>query len=482
MSTSTSTPASVAPAVAAVATFPALKAPKMGGVIDDKTAAAIAWTGGQPKVDWSELIDSHTDMLTPNCLRSGLGSEKVKGYNLRVAAPLKLFKVGDDTYDFNAYIKVMLAHLRETGMDTIMHVVSQTDPTMMVNVVKNYEQVTLGHVETESAKNASLFDSFDKENDRTARKYLELSIDSNLHQELSLRQQDSDGAATTWMRILHLVCDGSVERFNRQKTELKALTPLSEPGESIALYSSKVRKICKSLEQANQFEWMLILWIVKALCACSVESFRTIWHPKRMALDAHLQACSFMTPALANTFMMNAGYHYTQVLQLAELSYRSLFENGDWPPANSVKDPQQAPGAFFAGMDQTSFNALVQSQVANHLKGTSVNINEKIVCYSCNGTGHTKNQCPNNRTKTNSEGTPHWRSVPPKSGEPTTKTVGTNTFNFCTKCKGGKGFWTSTHETNTHTGGAARTTTTANSPEPQANLATTGDGLGIYQF
>ena len=472
-----------------VAIVPALtNRPKMGGVLDDNTVDATAWTGGQPKVDWSGLaldaVGRKPSQFAPNCARPSKSSEKSKAHNLRITALSTPFKIGNDNYSLEAFSADVLYHLQDTGMDTIMFVPSESDPTKMVNVVEDYEQVTLEHVAFETGKCALLsHDAFDTENDRVARKFLELSIEPSLFQDLRIRQLKTDSAATTWMRILSLSCDGSVERYNRQKAELKALTPLTEPGESISLYASKARKLCKGLEQAKQFEWMLILSIVKALCTCSVESFRALWYHKRDALDTHLLKSSFMTTTAANKFMTDLGYHYTQVLQEAEQSYRRRVENGDCPPANSVKDTQQAPGAFFAGMDEAAFNALVQTKVDQGIKAASGK-DSKIVCYTCNGIGHTKNECPNNKTNKNPDpdGPGHWRSIPPKAGEPSTKTVNGRILHFCTKCKGGKGFWTGTHETSTHGAKADTPAPAATIIAPQANLAGMDDGLGIHQF
>ena len=456
----------------------------MGGITDENTVDATIWTGGQPKVDWSGLEGRvrKPSQFAPNCARPSKSSEKSKAHNLRITPLTTLFRVGNDDYSLDSFSADVLYHLQDTGMDTIMFVPSESDPNKMVNVVEDYEQVTLDHVEYESGKFALLsHDAFDTENDRVARKFLELSIEPSLFQDLRIRQTKTDPAATTWMRILSLSSDGSAERYNRQKAELKALSPLTEPGESISLYASKARRICKGLEQAKQFEWMLVLSIVKALCTCSVESFRSLWYRKFDTLDAHLLKSSFMTPAKAAKFMTDLGYHYTEILQEAEQSYRRRLDNGNWPPANSVKDAQQAPGLFFAGMDEAAFNALVQTQVDQRFQAASEK-DSKLVCYTCNCVGHTKNECPNNKrtNKTSDPASAHWRSVPPKAGEPSTKTVSGRILHFCTKCKAGKGFWTGTHETSTH-GNKADAPTPAITT-PQANLAGIDDGMGIYQF
>ena len=476
--TATGTPAGGTPP----STFPMLTAPLMGDVFENGTANAAAWTGGKPKADWTGLEDPARGMFSPNCIRNAKTGEKVKTYNFRIAAPLQKFAVGDDTFDIAAYTKVVLDHMNDTGMDTVMHIASQMDATTMVNIIKNNEQVTLSHVEDQSKLNYVHFDAYDKENDKAAKLFLERSIQANLYQELSLRQLDDDSAATTWMRILYLVSDGSVERYNRQKEELKALSPLKEPGENIMLFSSKVFKICKALEQAKQFEWMLILFVVKALSTCTVESFRSMWFPKRLALDGDLQQASFLAPQLVTAFMLSKGHHYTQILGLADKAYKSLLDNGDWHPATTVKDTQQAPGLFFAGMDQAQFNALVQSEVQKTISSRPQQkpSDGQLTCYNCKETGHKRKDCPKSSSGTGETPTT-WRALAPKPGEPSTCTKNGKVFNFCTKCKYGKGFWTATHTTETH---GAQVPATAPSPAVvQANLAAADEGpLNMYQF
>ena len=133
------------------------------------------------------------------------------------------------------------------------------------------------------------------------------------------------------MRILCLVSSGSVERFNRKnKDELKQLSPIKEPGESVSLYANKIRRICRELENAHQFEWVLVLAIIKALCQVSVESFRAIWHPKRLYLDSALSDSAYLSKDSAKRFIVKKGFHYTAILDLAEEAYRSLLDNGDW--------------------------------------------------------------------------------------------------------------------------------------------------------
>jgi Zinc knuckle len=466
--------------------------PRIGGL--SIGAEVLPWTGGKPNVQWTALANDKARKASPNCVRPIRTSDVTKSWNHRTAPPSKLFKKDDPDYELHNFRFDVLAHFKDSGMDTVMYVQSLSDPNVMVSVINDFEQVTLSHVTSQSLKYYPLFDDYDAENDQAGRLYLEACLAPSLQTQLRLRLMPEDTSAITWMRILHLVSDGSVERFNRKKEELKSLTPLKEPGENIVLYTDKVRRICMDLENAHQFEWVLMLAIVKALSQVTVESFRALWHPKRLSLDAALSECAFLAKDAANREMISKGYHYSTILTLAEDTYRSLLNNGDWHPASVVKDAQQAPSAFHAGMDLAAFNALVQSTVdrrinAANLGGPSGNVGN--ICFNCNKPGHFANSCPEPKREMGGD----WRQTGPKPGEPTTKVRGSKTFQFCLKCKGGKGFWQSSHTTETHQAGAgipripqplapvaAVAAVAPEAPVAGANLAALqgSDGLGVW--
>jgi len=271
------------------------------------------------------------------------------------------------------------------------------------------------------------------------------------------------------MRILRLISSGSVERFNRKKDELKQLSPIMEAGESVSLYANKIRRICCELENAHHFEWVLVLAIIKALCQVSVESFRDIWHPQRLDLDSALSDSAYLSKDSAKKFMIKKGFHYTAILDLAEEAYRSLLDNGDLSPCQHCKGHPTGPFPFYAGMDQASFNALVQAAIAAKPGGDTPGVPPPK---------------PTDPKKHN------WREVAPKPGEPTVKVFGDNSFNFCNKCCKGLGLWTSTHLGSTHDGkppnAVAAASPAAPTPVPvieapviSANLAGVNDGFGI---
>jgi hypothetical protein len=252
------------------------------------------------------------------------------------------------------------------GMDTILYVPSIVDPTDMINIIESPDEVTLQHVIDTTATQRYMYDEYDESNDEAAKAYLENSLSPDLKARLELKSEDTDNAATTWMRLVLLVCDSSAKLFSRFKDDLKKLHPKTEPGEDISLYCDQARRICKKLHQSKQFDCSLILWIVKVFTTVSVEPFHAAWHNKRDTVDIDIQRCAHMTPAVALAFMLAQGNHYTQILN-----------NGEWGPATRVKDSQRALSAMTASAD------LVQN--TNHAAN--------VMCHKWGKKGHYANKC-----------------------------------------------------------------------------------------
>jgi hypothetical protein len=137
----------------------------------------------------------------------------------------------------------------------------------------------------------------------------------------------------------------------------------------------------------------------------------------------------------------------------------------------------------------TEANALSQQAVAAFKKkqtGNSSNYNSSkpIVCYHCNKPGHCKSECKqllNNNSKQNGSGSSfnkngsgksNWKKIPPRSGDPQTKTVDNIEYHWCSKC-GDSGRWSPSHGTSEHTGGPP-TSTSRYTRKPETNVASTG--------
>jgi hypothetical protein len=142
-------------------------------------------------------------------------------------------------------------------------------------------------------------------NNKTAKIFLKASLDSNFLNDLELGSKDSDTAAVTWMRIHKSMSEGSVKQFNRKRNKLKNLSLLKEPAESMDAYCSKARRVCIHLWQASQFQWILMLSIIKTLCLSTVEAFFIVFLPYCWAIDLALLESIFLSKEASSMFMTN---------------------------------------------------------------------------------------------------------------------------------------------------------------------------------
>jgi Zinc knuckle len=425
--------------------------PKMGGI-----SGGDPFTGGAPNLAWTTLANPNPRPYSLLCLRPRTNNNALKAMLHIIKAPTTLFSKGMELIEF---AEERARHFEKTGLDTIMYLPSQADPTKMVNVLEDYGQVTLQHVIEQSALYKLQWDDFDIDNDRWAIDALEASIDETLAKEIRIRKESTDTAAVLWMRILALCEDGSIEKYNRMKDQLKALTPSKEAGEDVVAYSSKVRKLCHSLVLGKQFEFVLIISIVKALCSVSVESFRSYFLQVRNQVDKVLKEIAFSTTEHGLKRMRELKLDHTSILDEAETQYKSLFDNDEWDPAKMVKDLTKAPTVLLGSMTMTQFNTLVQNCV-----GTQ---KDTRTCFTCGKPGHIAKDCPQKNTgapssdgatagATTGTGTQptgvSWRDKPPPPGGATTKVWKGNTFHFCPKCNKGKGRWTKSHNEAGHHG------------------------------
>lgn len=114
--------------------------PRMGGKQRQSEDTWIAWTGGKPKSDWSELVEPIPNSIQPNQYRPTTVSSSTKSQFYRTAGLTTPFSRKSDLLTFQTEV---MEKLEEYGMDTISYLPSPLDPEDMISVITDHSRYTV---------------------------------------------------------------------------------------------------------------------------------------------------------------------------------------------------------------------------------------------------------------------------------------------------------------------------------------------------
>ena len=163
------------------------KVPKYGGLEQLGTDYFVAWTGGKPKYDWTELADPSPKEIQPNQYRPTSISTQAKSQAFRRMGLDPKYSKGDDILLFQHNV---LEHLIDHGLDTVTYV---PDPASdgaepkdkeMLSIINYYGKFTLEDGSQLGDEIMMLhYDAYDK-NVIDAKKFLYNSVDDHLKKQL----------------------------------------------------------------------------------------------------------------------------------------------------------------------------------------------------------------------------------------------------------------------------------------------------------
>ena len=469
--------------------------PIMGAIIALAKDSWSAWTGGKPNADWTGL-DSSAQLETPspNQLRPVYVSAAQKGYTHRRTGMNTPFNSTDDLISFQ---NAVWDHLTDTGMDSIAYLPDPTDGTKMTNVVKAHARYTVQSAEVLVRNQLVRYDKYDKTNDKAARAYLLASLVPTLSNKVSEKLEDTDPFPIVWLQFLKSIQSTSIERFEDLKNSIKLRLPSQYSGENLELLAAQFRKDALELTTAGQYDHNLTLSMIKIFLLAGGtgnEDFRFPLRSTKQRLEQALLDIGFKEKTAANDHMVSLKLTYKDVCTQAEDTYRTLYDRKEWPPARSVRDSKAPPTAFGNVATTENQSPITRAEVMTlihskpRLNGSSDNSKKPGNCNKCGKAGHWARECTENNkqgdnARSQRQGNrpgfrpnndrnarkPGWRSTPPPPGTPTTKKKDNHTFNWCATCKR----WSTTHATETHTGGTTRGSTASAAGGSTAAMAST---------
>jgi hypothetical protein len=203
-------------------------------------------------------------------------------------------------------------------MDTIAYLPAPDDPTKMLSVVSNHSRFTLEWATQASETLQTMFDVYDKANDKAAKVFLLDSLSKDLKEHLKLSLESTFSFAVVWMRLVGLVTSTLVEKWDAIKKHVRARLPSQYPGEDIILLSRDFQKDAVQLTTAGYYDHhltsdMLRIFLLSGGQSSQGEEFR---HPLRnmyIDLETALKEVTFKERSAATSHLAKKHLLYTDI-------------------------------------------------------------------------------------------------------------------------------------------------------------------------
>lgn len=433
--------------------------------------------GGAPSVDWSKIGNLSSRLLTDLCYRSLDPVSGQKSALYRTKGLEKKFEKGEKLSDFQ---KKVWKHLRDYGLDTISYLPDPKDPSKVQTAVLYHARFT-GDLDKAivSCKNfRQSFDTWDKKNDYEARQFLLNSLSDTIKEGFETFNDDEDSFAATWLKLVHYLVTTTSKTYDKMKEQIRSKRPQQYPAQDIEKMAKDYLQLAKEMDNAGHYTHGLTLNMVDGFLSASKDSKGTFHHELntlRSRVSKKEQETIFLSADEQAKSFARDGLGYKDVCLVSVKLYNELLSNNSWEPAKLPKD-RHAPAS--ALLTKAQVLTLIEnagrsgSGSSDKKKGynNSGSDGEKSKgnCYNCGEPGHMAKECPKpKKTPDQARAVRHksmskWKLTAPGSGESHTKTVNGRVFKWCGKCSN----WTTTHDTQGHTG-------TSNKPKKPAetNLA-----------
>jgi hypothetical protein len=376
-------------------------------------------------------------------------------------------KDASSSVTLNQWIRTLAHALKERGLDSVFR--ANIDGTE-VFLLEKWGKATKVNVDAHVTYLLAHGDEYDHKNLKLSAKYLLNSLDNDMlkrtEQELgnTLTQEATGPDVYAAVIALHSVLNDSTERFYISKLSKHKL--VDEPGENVGTFADKVVSIAHHNEGISEHRVSdLHTLVYQCFDGASTTTFAS-------AVSNLLAKC-FQNDATVRDWESNV----TMLKQM----YRDLVTRSLWSALKHTKEKVEAQG-LRASSEVKSLKAELKrlTKIVSGNAGSSSTTSRSTAvptCYWCGEKGHTKPSCPNtdkpqkyvsqraNSTPATASAPPSTSraKIPPKSGEPHTKTVSGTQFKWCDTCKK----WNSgdkAHVTSEHVKGK-------NVPQASANLA-----------
>ena len=426
--------------------------------------------GGAPKYDWSGIEKLNERVVNDLCYRSLDPVSGQKSATYRTRGMEKGYERSDKLSEFQ---KKVWTHLKMYGLDTITYLPDPKDPNGVQTCVLFHARFT-GDLEKSVASSklfSSKFDTWDKKNDFEAKLYLMNSLSTSLKEGFQVFNDDNDSFTATWLKLVHYLVTTTSKTFDTMKDQIRNKKPQQYPNQDIERMAEDLIKLAQEMDNAGYYTHSLTLNMVDGFLHASKDhkgTFHFEMNSLRSQVSKKEQETIFLSSDEQTKSYTKDGLDYKSICRVAVKLYKELMSNNQWEPSKLPKDRQAPP----VNLTKAQILTLIEnsSGAGSNKKSKQPDGKSKRGCFNCGSLDHVVKDCPKPkpgpsearaaRHKTMSK----WKLVAPADGESHVKTVNGKVFKWCAKCMN----WTTTHNTQTHTGSSQKKS--RKQEVPQTNL------------
>lgn len=158
-----------------------------------------------------------------------------------------------------------MKHFVDVGIDSITYLPHPSDPNRMESVIKYHSSFSLESVRTHSKHFITLWDGYDRSNDRAATECLLSSLERTLYEKIEKKVRDGDTFVIVWMRLMGTIQLTSYEHFENLKKRIKGRRITQYAGQDVSALCKDFKVDANVLTLAGAYKHTLTLNMVKIL-------------------------------------------------------------------------------------------------------------------------------------------------------------------------------------------------------------------------
>jgi len=323
--------------------------PKFGGIAKISSDSWVAWTGGKPKADWTDLEKPNPVSIAATQYRSNSVSSQAKSHKYRVEGLETKFT---RTSKMQTFEKKVMKHLVAHGLDTVTYLRNPADPNKVVSVIDSHALFNLKKGQEAGNKiKEDEFDTYCHDNDRDAKEFLFNSVDSALETQLLEDTKDEDSFVSVWLALIHITRSVSVDRFDKVKQRFKQRKIADYAGENLEAMSTDYLEDYNELHSGQMYDQTLTLTMLTEIMqaggdSTEAEDFRFPLRAVKNKLKEKLLNIRHMNYADAHEQMVGAELDVPSMLKAIKLLYRDLYDDNKWPAQRLLPTAKASTGTL----------------------------------------------------------------------------------------------------------------------------------------